>query len=97
MRKVRDIAPFGVRMPAELKELLEFEAKTNGRSLNNEIIGRLKRSLEVQKQLQQNGYTAEEPTPGTDSTGLSDAEKQVISLFRKLPGGKQIAILELMK
>lgn len=36
--KVRDIAPYGVRMPAELKERLQDLAKTNGRSLNTEIV-----------------------------------------------------------
>lgn len=36
--KVRDIAPYGVRMPAELKEELQALAKKNGRSLNSEIV-----------------------------------------------------------
>lgn len=37
----RDIAPFGLRMPAELKETLEKLAKDNKRSLNAEIVSRL--------------------------------------------------------
>lgn len=36
--KVRDIAPYGVRMPAELKDKLQELAKKNGRSLNSEIV-----------------------------------------------------------
>ncbi|MBB3320900.1 Arc family DNA-binding protein [Atlantibacter sp. RC6] len=36
--KVRDIAPYGVRMPTELKEKLQEIAKRNGRSLNSEIV-----------------------------------------------------------
>ena len=36
--KVRDIAPYGVRMPAELKEKLQSLAKKHGRSLNSEIV-----------------------------------------------------------
>ncbi|WP_057057706.1 Arc family DNA-binding protein [Enterobacter kobei] len=36
--KVRDIAPYGVRMPAELKDKLQSLAKKNGRSLNSEIV-----------------------------------------------------------
>lgn len=36
--KIRDIAPYGVRMPAELKEKLQELAKRNGRSLNSEIV-----------------------------------------------------------
>lgn len=36
--KVRDISPYGVRMPAELKDKLQDMAKRNGRSLNSEIV-----------------------------------------------------------
>lgn len=36
--KIRDIAPYGVRMPADLKEKLQALAKRNGRSLNSEIV-----------------------------------------------------------
>ena len=36
--KVRDIAPYGVRMPADLKDKLQDMAKRNGRSLNSEIV-----------------------------------------------------------
>ncbi|EKN3386116.1 Arc family DNA-binding protein [Yersinia enterocolitica] len=36
--KVRDIAPYGIRMPAELKEKLQEIAKKNSRSLNSEIV-----------------------------------------------------------
>lgn len=39
--KIRDIAPYGVRLPAELKERLQVSAKRNGRSLNSEIVTRL--------------------------------------------------------
>ncbi|GAA0510796.1 hypothetical protein GCM10009414_20610 [Tatumella terrea] len=43
--KVKDIAPLGVRIPAEVKELLKDRAREEGRSLNSEIIQRLIRSL----------------------------------------------------
>lgn len=35
---MRDIAPFGLRMPHELKEQIEVMAKKNRRSMNAEII-----------------------------------------------------------
>ena len=44
----RDIAPFGVRMPPDLKARLEEKAKANGRSLNAEIVARLDMSLAAQ-------------------------------------------------
>ncbi|HBZ8410312.1 TPA: Arc family DNA-binding protein [Klebsiella aerogenes] len=36
--KVRDISPYGVRMPDNLKEALTIRAAKNGRSLNSEIV-----------------------------------------------------------
>lgn len=41
----RDIAPFGVRIPNDLKEKLQKSADQNGRSLNAEIIYRLDQSI----------------------------------------------------
>lgn len=43
----RDISPFGLRMPSELKALLEKFAKRNARSLNSEIVGRLNDSVDA--------------------------------------------------
>ncbi|HHR6131453.1 TPA: Arc family DNA-binding protein [Providencia alcalifaciens] len=45
--KVRDIAPFGVRMEPAIKEALKKSAKDEGRSLNSEIIQRLIKSLKA--------------------------------------------------
>lgn len=41
----RDIAPLGLRMPAELKTQIEQAAKRTGRSMNAEIVARLQSSL----------------------------------------------------
>lgn len=41
----RDINPFGLRMPPELKEKIADQAKESGRSMNAEIIHRLEESL----------------------------------------------------
>ncbi|MCG3470824.1 Arc family DNA-binding protein [Xenorhabdus bovienii] len=38
MKKVRDISPYSIRMPDELKEKLTDRAKKNGRSLNSEMV-----------------------------------------------------------
>lgn len=42
----RDITPFGLRMPAELKQRIDAAAKAGGRSINSEIIDRLQRSFD---------------------------------------------------
>lgn len=46
----RDVNPFGLRMPPELKEELEVLAEQNRRSLNAEIIVRLEDSVQREGQ-----------------------------------------------
>lgn len=46
----RDINPFGLRMPLELRTQVEAAAKANGRSLNSEILARLQESFESRKE-----------------------------------------------
>ena len=41
----RDIAPFGVRMPPDLKSRVETAANKSGRSINAEIVTRLQQSF----------------------------------------------------
>lgn len=41
----RDITPFGLRMPTELKQQVDAAAAASGRSINAEIIDRLRHSL----------------------------------------------------
>lgn len=41
------ITPYGLRMPRELKDTLDEEARRNGRSLNSEIVARLQASIQA--------------------------------------------------
>jgi len=93
--KVRDIAPFGVRMPSELKEMLEREAKINNRSLNSEIIDRLKKGLE--QQAGNANYVAPASANTDYANPLSDSERQFLGIFRRLPVEKQLALLSLFR
>ena len=45
----RDVNPFGLRMPPEVKEELEKMAEQNRRSLNAEIVVRLEESIKREK------------------------------------------------
>lgn len=38
MKGMRNIAPFGLRMPDDLREAIAERAKANGRSMNSEIV-----------------------------------------------------------
>ena len=46
----RDVNPFGLRMPPEVKEELEKLAEQNRRSLNAEIVVRLEESIMREKE-----------------------------------------------
>lgn len=43
----RDIAPFGVRMPAELKEQLSIMAAENKRSVNAEVVAAIEHAVHL--------------------------------------------------
>jgi Arc-like DNA binding domain. len=43
---IRDIAPFGLRIPLDLKEQIRRSASDNGRSINSEILARLEASFD---------------------------------------------------
>ncbi|BEO61100.1 hypothetical protein SMQE30_15230 [Serratia marcescens] len=45
MKGMRNIAPLGVRLPEELKEKIQEQAKANGRSTNAEIVTLLEQSV----------------------------------------------------
>lgn len=90
---VQDINPFGVRMPADLKKALEKESKINGRSLNSEVVDRLKRSLEQpapRNRVESAGTSYAAPV-------ITDAERQMFVMFRKWSPDKQLAFLTLFK
>lgn len=92
-RKIEDINPFGVRMQDELKERLSREAKINGRSLNAEIVDRLRKSLEPPIRTEGGHQVAE--TPGSYTPDITDIERKLLTVFRRLPPEKQLALLSL--
>jgi hypothetical protein len=94
--KVRDIHPFGVRMPSELKERIDREAKINGRSLNTEIVIRLRGSLDEAALSLGKAYVAGQQQAGY-ALELNDIERQLLNVFRRMPVDKQLALLSLFK
>lgn len=45
----RQIAPFGLRMPDDLKAQVKAHAKRDGRSMNSQIVQVLKNAIEAEK------------------------------------------------
>jgi hypothetical protein len=90
-RSMREISPFGLRMPEGLRAKVEREARINGRSLNSEINERLKRSLAGTEQLAAN------QTPRDYQIDMTDSERIMLRLFQKLSPEKQLALISLFK
>lgn len=93
--KVRDIHPFGVRMPTDLKDRLDREAKISGRSLNTEIVMRLNASLEAGQGTKK--YQINSPSAQPYTKEMSDLERQLLNIFSRMPVDKQLALLSLFK
>lgn len=49
MKGMRNITPFGLRMPDELKEKIQERALKNGRSMNSEIIMILQEAVDEER------------------------------------------------
>lgn len=86
---MRSIAPFGLRIGADLKTKLEIAAKSNGRSLNLEMVARLARSLELDAIHPATADVAPKP--------LSDLDAAFLTVYRALPVEKQLALLSFFK
>ena len=93
--RICDINPFGLRMQAELKERLAREAKINGRSLNAEIVERLRASLEPPVRME-GGHRIEQEN-SSYMPGINDIERQLLTIFRRLSVEKQLALISLFK
>lgn len=98
---MRNIAPFGLRMPAELRDKLEVAAKESRRSLNSEILERIARSFEARQYSAESGNGAVAPRVESPAVATyrpdNDYEIQLIAEFRRLTPDKQLALLTLLR
>lgn len=92
-KKMREINPFGLRLPAPLKESLEKFAEANHRSLNAEIVTRLTESVERPRPRANVAHDSGINTYGA----LSHSESAMLAVFRQMPAEKQLALLSLFK
>lgn len=58
--RMRDIAPVGLRLPAELKALVKEAAANNDRSINAEIVVRLRASFDAENRIDRLSRQVEE-------------------------------------
>lgn len=64
----RNDPPLKIRMPTDLKETLQESSKANGRSMNSEILHRLKQTLQ--------------PSPTTHDSELLEAIRALLGRHR---------------
>lgn len=80
----RDIAPFGLRMPSDLKELLDKKAKENKRSLNAEITSILEGVLANNDNL---FLSAEEAKQASNEAKIKIKERILNKTFEDIHAG----------
>jgi hypothetical protein len=99
-----------LRLPADLKAMLMREAAANGRRITAEVNIRLKESLErtgvqpssvpgwIPKNYRERSKAtvAHTEEPGAESE-LTDMDRAVLAVFRRLSPEKQLALLSLFK
>lgn len=87
-------------MPPELKDRLQNAAELNGRSLNMEIVHRLVASLEQPSTAVMENVNAPMAAnePAREYTvPLTELEKSLLAVFRRMPVEKQLALISLFK
>ncbi len=93
--KIRDLPPTAIRLNPELRAALLREAAISGRSMHAEIVWRLKNSIEGPHQQDAGDQGTNEPRPGY--VDLTDVDKTMLTIFRKMTVEKQLALLSLFR
>lgn len=79
----RDIAPFGVRMPAELKEQLQAMATDNKRSVNAEVVAAIEQAVVLHNRNKQKNTRVKIDSDMTDSLNNEEILKRIAELLSK--------------
>lgn len=87
----REINPFGLRMPAELRRLMEKSAKINRRSLNAELVMRLQHSAE------QDPIFLPDISEDSANYGLSEDQSVLIRVYNRMPARRRKLLLDFLK
>ena len=86
----RNITPFGLRMPPDLKKKVEKSAQTNRRSLNAELVLRLQDSVE------KDPLFTPRISESRDRYQLTQDQTALLSAYEDLSPRRQRALLELL-
>lgn len=89
----REIPPYALRMPPDLRARLEHAAELNGRSLNSELCARLQSTIE--EVAYQPAHVMREPI--ALDADLTQNERDMLTLFRRWSAAKQLGFLVLFQ
>lgn len=87
----REINPFGLRMPPELRKLIEKSARLNHRSMNAELVMRLQSSVE-----QDPVFFPEVSEDGPEYT-LTEDQSALIRLYSRMPARRKKVLLKFLQ
>lgn len=90
----QDTHQYPLRLPADLRDRLDAAAAASGRSRHAEILARLKDSFEIG---QKGATRLVAKDIQAEYKVVSDAETQMLSIFRKWPPDKQLSFLVLFR
>jgi hypothetical protein len=86
----REINPFGLRMPPELRKRIERSAKSNRRSVNSELVLRLQDSIEKDPMF------VPEIREAQKSYDLTEDESALLKAYGNLSPRRRRALLEFL-
>lgn len=95
--RARDIPPTGIRLPADLRELLERECAVSGSSLSAEIVRRLRSTFPEQGRASGAVAAGGDTRAELQFASLTSSQRSLLMLFGLLPPEKQLALLTLIK
>ena len=99
LKLISAIAPFGLRMEAQLRDAIREAARASGRSLNAEIVHRLHESLALEYQQQ----TVRRSHSGVSERGmayapqLSEADRLLLKTFKELKPEAQLGLITFLR
>lgn len=87
MKGASQIAPFGLRMPEDLKTAIAERAAKNGRSMNAEIVQILEDRLSTERELEDFIIDDAQRSGGVQSLSIKDLEEIMEKTVRKALDG----------
>lgn len=94
MKGASQIAPFGLRMPEDLKTAIAERATKNGRSMNAEIVQILEDRLSTERELEDFFIDDAQRSGGVQSLSIKDLEEIMEKTVRNALNGFTVSPID---